>query len=160
MGQKLNRQQPYASRRTIIHIPINLSRLSLLFLRANIALLGEKRVGCEVFVVSARIYPQWINSRVTACDLPVYCGIMNDVELLLWAWMASRLLAAVPEFGGGKAGMFLEISDEIVRVAVPDEMSYLRDRLAGIFEQFFCLLHPASCDILLIGDIGGFLECP
>jgi hypothetical protein len=92
-----------------------------------------------------------------------FAGLLRDhdnVELFLWVWMASRLLAAIPELGGGKAGMFLEISDEIVRIAVTDEMSYLRDRPAGIFEQFFRLLHSANGYILLIGDIGGFLECP
>ena len=70
--------------------------------------------------------------------------------------MASRLLAAVPELGGGKAGMFLEISDEIVRIAVPDEMGYIRDSPAGIFKQFLRFLHPANGYILLIGDIGVF----
>ena len=74
--------------------------------------------------------------------------------------MALRLLAAVPELGGGKAGMFLEISDEIIRIAVPDEMGYLRDRSAGIFKQLFRLLHPANGYILLIGDAGRFFECP
>ena len=108
----------------------------------------------------SRMYPQRIKTRMTPCDLPVYCGIMSNVELFLWSWMASRLLAAVPELGGGKAGMFLEISDEIVRVAVPDKMGYLHDRSAGIFKQLFRLLHPANGNILLIGDIGGFLECP
>jgi hypothetical protein len=70
------------------------------------------------------------------------------------------MLAAVPEFGGGKAGMFLEIPDKIVRIAVPDEISYLRDRPAGIFKQLFRFLHSPDGYIFLIGDIGGFLERP